>query len=150
MRTASDLLKKAKNDFELLKTNPDDAYLFFNFVVTSSHIFDWAGKPQLTQDEKYLHGICEHIANASKHFALNNRKNDSVRSLEKEEYFEDDYIEDGYIMPQIDIVLTDKHGVPDNTRIELIQFGQSLIEMWENRLSKGSMKGLPSDLSKEP
>jgi len=48
LRTAQDLLDKAKRDYEACKANPS-ADLVFNLVCTLNHVSDWADKDEETR-----------------------------------------------------------------------------------------------------
>lgn len=77
MKTAADLRRKLRRDFEKFqnaKTNTDAA---FNFFVTAEHMVDWTvppGKTREAREKDKLLLLCSHLANGAKHFIITNTK----------------------------------------------------------------------------
>jgi hypothetical protein len=88
LRTSRDLLAKLERDAELLRKEVTSDH-FFNFVVTAYSLADWIkNDPSVSQVAKDALDlfrssrtiqICRDLANASKHFTLDPRRNPNPR-----------------------------------------------------------------------
>jgi len=82
--TAADLFKKLQWEFSSLKQDPANAFVAFNFFVTAEHLVDWvneeAGKKHVVRHGDALLEAISHIANAGKHFRLQDARHVSVAS----------------------------------------------------------------------
>jgi hypothetical protein len=85
LTSAPDLLKKLRYEFDLLKREPRNSYVAFNFFVTAEHLPDWlypgkTNREKRTQVRKtsVLLQICSHIANGAKHFEVEDKHHQSV------------------------------------------------------------------------
>ena len=93
LRSAADLFAKLRRDSAALEAEVSSD-LTFNFVVTAYHLKEWiASDPSIEVDPTKLERIarskwfqaCRDLANASKHFELDPRRNpDPTQSAESE------------------------------------------------------------------
>lgn len=83
LRSASDLLAKARHDFARLQSDPHDAYAAFDFFVTVRHIPDWLhphddAKVKALFSQNVELRICRHIADGAKHFEATDERHIQV------------------------------------------------------------------------
>jgi hypothetical protein len=79
----TDLFNKLEWEFNQFVSEPDNAYLAYNFFVTGWHLLEWqhpAGTPLHKQirDQNLELQICEHLAVGAKHFEPTSPKHQSV------------------------------------------------------------------------
>lgn len=83
LRTARDLLAKARHDLRRLEEKPFDRYAAFDFFVTARHVPDWlypkdeAKRTALFQGSVELR-VCRHIAEGAKHFEPTDKRHKQV------------------------------------------------------------------------
>lgn len=134
--------EKLKWEFDLLKSDPDNIYYAFNFSVTAYHLLEWvAPRPMRTEnpDWKIIKGNvkflkeCEQLANGAKHFEIDKKRHNSVKSLESEGYVEEGYVEEVYFEEPIVITFA------DNSKVNILDFAKSLMKDWEKELKSRKM-----------
>lgn len=103
LKNSDDLFKKLRYDYDLLKENPLNQYLAFNFFVTAEHMLDWIypgyknkKKREEIRKDNVLLQICSHIANGAKHFEVNPKIHNSVSKTTKAGYFPTGYFHSNY------------------------------------------------------
>jgi hypothetical protein len=90
LKTALDLRDKLRREFAKLRAAPLDVDAAFNFLVTAEHMPDWMEppRPDLRKTVAVLR-ICSHIANGGKHFEVDSKRHNAVKSLERHDGFFD-------------------------------------------------------------
>ena len=88
LKSAHDLISKARHDFDRLRSDPGNAYAAFDFFVTIRHIPDWLYPNQNTKKEELFAKhvelrICRHLADGAKHFEATNPKHKQVSDTSK-------------------------------------------------------------------
>ena len=83
------LREKLKRDHAKLKAEPTNTDLAFNFFVTAEQMLDWVYPKNINKQKRIdakntsaLLRVCSHLANGAKHFEVENRHHDSVKSSE--------------------------------------------------------------------
>jgi hypothetical protein len=83
LKSAQDLVSKARHDFERLQSDPSDAYAAFDFFVTIRHIPEWLypgdpGKVSALFLQNVELRICRHLAEGAKHFEATDPRHKQV------------------------------------------------------------------------
>ncbi len=161
LKTTAELLQKLDHDLQLIKKNPGDPYLAFNFIVTAEQMLDWEypgnanrKKRENMRDDELLQ-VCSHLATGAKHFIPEAKHHKSVKNSRKVGYY------DGGALPKgsIPIGAVPIRSVPGRWSYKLIvefsekaavrRFGKTIFvtdlatqifDFWKNHLKpKGSI-----------
>ena len=137
LKCAKDLFEKLKRDAALLDQEVTSDR-FFNFVITAFHLCDWVkrdrsikekGKCPTPENNDYI-AICKEIANASKHFGPDERKqkNAVVEQVNSEKglYGGGRYGKGLYGEGEEDIKITLKGGTVENA----LDFKNEVVALW--------------------
>jgi len=136
LKTAEDIFKKAKADFEELKKSPTDSYKAFNFFVTIHHLPEWFDdsiKENATgeREESPILRTVSHLANGAKHFALDENRHKSVKKTEREAVYEEGVYEDGVFEDRLMVSLTLKEQKKFGAeKIDVLELGEKALNHW--------------------
>jgi hypothetical protein len=88
LKSAKDLLAKAKHDLTRLQHAPTDSYVAFDLFVTLRHIPEWifagdAKKAGSLFDSHVELRVCRHIADGAKHFSVTGKQHHQIQSTKK-------------------------------------------------------------------
>ena len=83
LKSAQDILAKARHDFGRLQSDPTDAYAAFDFFVTVRHIPEWLypnepAKVSALFSQHVELRICRHLAEGAKHFEATDPRHKQV------------------------------------------------------------------------
>lgn len=140
LKTVSDYWNKVLFDYNLLKQNPLNVYLAFNFFVTSYHLVDWVFEGKTSKgcserklfEESSLVRINYHICNGAKHFEpKKNNKNNSVKEIEDTGYADNDYCSEKYFENDILIYLEEEFVSEFGNSIEIIDLADKIVSFWK-------------------
>ncbi len=134
-----DLLKKLHYEFQLLKKEPDNAYIAFNFFVTAEHILDWlypkgANKKKRKQERanSILLRICSHIANRKDPHHQSVSGTIHVGGYWPREYFPKEYFPAGYFPESNLIIRLDGEAKKQlGESITVIKLATMIIDFWD-------------------
>lgn len=130
LKTAQDLIEKAKIDLAALKESPGDSRLAFNFFVTVEHIPDWLGRRAEVRAEPFLR-IVSHIANGGKHLTLTDKRHKSVAKTERERVVEEGVVDEGVFYEPLVVWLTSEEekalGVK---KLDVVELGAMALGYW--------------------
>jgi hypothetical protein len=91
LQSPQDLVAKLQHDLRTFEADPLDAYVAFNFFLTAEHMPDWwhpgkegkAAREWLRESSPLLQ-VTSHLANSGKHFKVEAKHHQSVRSARNE------------------------------------------------------------------
>jgi hypothetical protein len=143
LQTSSDLLKKLKHDFQRLNHDQLDQYAAFDFFVTAEHIIDWlppvedVNHRDLRKTEPLIR-ICSHIANGSKHFKVNPKRHDSVKSTGHHQGTFSSGFSEAFDISCLEIHLSDEEvnrlevqGIALDKELEVTVLAKMILDYWE-------------------
>ena len=131
----SQLFEKLKADLVTLEET-HESQAAFNFFVTAEHLPDWLRLRHLVKQNAALRVVSD-IASGAKHFLIDSDRHKSVRAAEKDEYFAEDYVENGYVAPELVIHLEDfereslQLPLPQISAVEL---GKMVVDFWQSHI----------------
>jgi hypothetical protein len=145
LSTAAHLLQKLHYEFALLKKDPDNVYVTFNFFVTAEHILDWLypkkankKKREKERDNSILLQICSHVANGSKHFEVEDPRHQSVSDTTHtggywpKGYFPTGYFPEGYF-PESNLIIhldgDSKNQLGES--VSVIKLATMIVDFWD-------------------
>lgn len=130
LTTPLQLFQKMESDLKALRDSGQDARIAFNFFVTAEHLPDWLGKRDLVRKHALLR-VVSHLANGAKHFVLDPKRHTSVITTSKDRYFEEGYVEPGYIEEPLLIHLAnDEANELGVVVIDAVTLGQKVLAFW--------------------
>lgn len=147
LQTASDLLRKLQHDLKELRSNPDDVYVAFNFVVTAEHMRDWlhpggygseaAAARKKLRDDHVLIRVVEHVANGAKHLVLNPGRHKSVEHVDQisAPYGAGSYGSGLYGGTGLILTLEGEAAEEFGEVIAAVDLAQRVVEFWQHRVS---------------
>jgi hypothetical protein len=145
LKSAADLIKKLRYEYDQLESDPDNPYIAFNFFVTAEHIPDWLFPKKANKDKReqlrnnsLLLQICSHIANGAKHFEVEASHHKSVSGLRRlggyfpkgywpKNYFPRGYFPESRLVIQLEGDAKAKFG----DSINVLGFASKLLDYWE-------------------
>jgi len=79
LQTPTDMLTKLRHDFDRCRDRPMDTYAAFDFVVTGTHLHEWALKHGITRRptaplHQLVFALCALLGNGAKHFSMKQRR----------------------------------------------------------------------------
>jgi hypothetical protein len=88
LKSAHDLVSKARHDIARLRSDPNDAYAAFDFFVTIRHVPDWLYPNQPKKRDQLFSKhvefrICRHLADGAKHFEATHPQHKQVAGTSK-------------------------------------------------------------------
>jgi hypothetical protein len=140
IKTPSDLLDKAKRDYEKLKTEHSSIDLAFNFFVTIEHMPDWLRmnrqEIKSIKDNSHVLRVRSHLACGIKHFEpFDSYK--SVKSTQENSVYEEGIYESGIYDEWLTVNLDgDEITEFGRTNLTAIKLGEMVIEYWVNYLNE--------------
>lgn len=142
LNTVNDYWKKLQHDYLLLSNNCEDVYLAFNFFVTAYHLIDWIFEGERSRENEErkvfetnsLMKICFHICNGAKHFNPLDKRNDSVKKIEKDKYVDEDYCDVDYVESPIIIYLEDNLKEEFGSSISITDLSNKIMIFWKVEL----------------
>ena len=130
LKTAQDLIEKAKTDFAALKESSGDSRLAFNFFVTVEHIPDWLGRRAEVKADPILR-IVSHIANGGKHLTLTDKRHKSVAKTERDRVFEEGVFEEGVFYEPLVVWLTaEEENALGVKKLDVVELGAMALGYW--------------------
>lgn len=132
LKKPSDLINKAKADFEELKKSPSNSYKAFNFFITIEHIADWLNAKDERKKEVALR-IVSHLANGAKHFEIDSNRHCSVKDTGRDRVYEEGVFEEDVFYEPLVVYITDKEAIELNLKtdkIDVIELGQMALDFW--------------------
>lgn len=130
LKTPLDLFRKLENDFAALEASYQDTWAAFNFFVTAEHLPDWLHQRCRLREHAILRMV-SHLANGAKHFELADKRHRSVMATEKDRYFEEGYVEPGYVEEPLLIHLAaDEECELGVAVIDALALARMILDFW--------------------
>lgn len=142
LSTPSDLFRKLEDEYEGLKSSPNDVYRAFNFFVTATHLADWINKGDRNATNNYRKNhrilmICDHLACSGKHFHLNDKRHTSVAGAEKQGWVKGGWVEPGWVGDELMVSFSEKAEQELGVRSESVSsLARRVVEFWRNEINK--------------
>ncbi len=119
-----------QSDLAALQESGQDSRIAFNFFVTAEHLPDWLGQRQVVRKHALLR-VVSHLANGAKHFTIDSKRHTAVVATSKDRYFEEDYVESGYVVePLLVHLAADEAKELGATVIDAVTLGQKVLAFW--------------------
>jgi hypothetical protein len=130
LTTPLQLFRKMEADLAALQQSGQDSHIAFNFFVTAEHLPDWLGLRALVHQHALLR-IVRHLANGAKHFNVDPKRHRSVVVTSKDRYFEEGYIEPGYMEEPLLVHLSpDEADEMGTAVIDSVSLGRKVLAFW--------------------
>ena len=132
LTTPLQLFQKMEADLIALQESGQDSRIAFNFFVTAEHLPDWLGLRGEVRKHALLR-IVSNLANGAKHFTINQKYHSSVVATSKDRYFEEDYVEPGYIEEPLLVHLSqDETNEMGTATIDSVTLGKKVLDFWRS------------------
>jgi len=139
IKTANDLLAKAKRDYDKLKSEHSNIDLAFNFFVTIEHMPDWLKmdrqQKKSIKNNSHVLRVCSHLASGIKHFEPFDDYN-SVKSTQADSVYEEGIYEESVYDRWLTINLDgDEINKFQKNHVTAVELGEMVISYWDNYIN---------------